>query len=36
MGTWSKGMAEDAGKGAKYGFVDIESAKPQRYGTVKA
>lgn len=36
MGTWQKGMADDAGHGLKYGYVDVNSVKAQRYGTVRA
>jgi 2,4-dienoyl-CoA reductase-like NADH-dependent reductase (Old Yellow Enzyme family) len=36
MGTWGQKMQEDASSMNLYGYVDIQSAKSQPYGTVQA
>jgi 2,4-dienoyl-CoA reductase-like NADH-dependent reductase (Old Yellow Enzyme family) len=36
MGTWGQKMQEDAASMNLYGYVDIQSAKSQPYGTVQA
>ena len=36
MGTWGKKMEEHAADMNMYGYVDVDSVHPQKYGTVKA
>jgi hypothetical protein len=36
MGTWGQKMQEDAANMNMYGYVDIQSARSQPYGTVQA